>query len=408
VSVRRHLGDECGQILPLLAAGLAVVLLGMTAFTVDVGRLLLVQRHMQAGADAAALAGANKLPDAAAATSAARAYAADPVNGPGDASGLTSTVTTRCLKSTPSCTASSPNVVAVTEHAKVGMAFASLLGIDPITVNVTSTASQAVSTKPLDIALVLDRTGSMSGQIDNLIAGAKSFLDTLDPAFDRVALVVLPPAQSCDRYGHCDYYPLGNGGYLIEPLTSDFSQLKSDVQSLTAEGSTSYKQALAAAYAELQAHGRSDADKAIVFETDGAANAVPDDAYQQPMSWLGGFGGGMSIPYGWPASGRSDDIDRPCGSAVDYAASLGVPVYTLGFNLSRDQTCYEAPHKVSYSSVGYRSVRESGTDASTALAQMAERSGGKAFLQEDGRKLAQTFAQVASELQPARLVPDNS
>ena len=398
----RVLASERAQILPLMAVGLAVVLLGVTALVVDVGHALLVQRHLQASADAAALAGAQLLPDAPSAVTLARTYAADPTNLPRDTNGVTTTVSTRCLRSTPTCTSTSPNVLAVTEQATVSTTFGRVLGIDTLTLEVTSTASQSVSTRPLDIALVLDRTGSMSGQIGNLRAGAAAFLDALDPAYDRVALVVLPPVSAgggtCTR---CDYYPLGNGGYVVEHLTSDFARLKSDVSGLSAAGSTSYKQALAAAAAELRSRARTGAEQVIVFETDGAANAVPDDAYVQPTSWLDL--GQVSIPTGTAASGRTDDVNRPCGSAVAYAAAIGVAVYTVGFHLSSDHTCYQAPH----GSIHYKDVRESGIDAPGALLQMAELSGGSSFLQEDGSKLAQTFAQVATQLQPARLVADS-
>jgi Flp pilus assembly protein TadG len=396
--------SERGQILPLLALGLAVVLLGVMALVLDVGRALLAQRHLQASADAAALAGAQLLPDAPSAVTLARAYAADPANLPRDTNGVATTVSTRCLQSTPQCTSTSPNVLAVTEQATVSTTFGRVLGIDTFTVKVTSTASQSVSTKPLDVALVLDRTGSMSGQMSNLRAGAAAFLDALDPTYDRVALVVLPPVpaggDACTHSSRCDYYPLGNGGYVVEHLTSDFARLKSDVGGLPAAGSTSYKQALAAAAAELRGRARVGAEQVIVFETDGAANAAPDDAYVQPTSWLDL--GQESIPTGTPASGRTDDVNRPCGSAVAYAATTGVAVYTVGFHLSSDQTCYQAPH----SSIRDKDVRESGIGAPGALLQMAELSGGSSFLQEDGSKLAQTFAQVATQLQPARLVAD--
>ncbi len=58
----RLLGDEKGQAIVLFAL-LLMVLLGTTAFTVDVGYLQWQKRHLQNAADAAALAGARALID---------------------------------------------------------------------------------------------------------------------------------------------------------------------------------------------------------------------------------------------------------------------------------------------------------------------------------------------------------
>ena len=51
-----------------------VVLLGMAAFVIDIGYAYYVQRSLQSSADAAALAGAQELPNAANAESVARQY----------------------------------------------------------------------------------------------------------------------------------------------------------------------------------------------------------------------------------------------------------------------------------------------------------------------------------------------
>jgi Flp pilus assembly protein TadG len=415
--MRAPLHDEQGQFLPLLAIGMALVLLAAAALVLDVGHAMSVKRQLQAAGDAAALAGAQDLPDTVAAAATARLYAAGGGKNtvPG-ADGLTTTVTTRCSDGSQPCT--SPDVIAVSEQATVATTFAQVVGIDTFAVHASSTASHASSTAPLDIALVLDRTGSMSGQLGNLRAGAAAFLDALDPTLDHVALIVLPPVPSngtacsavdANSVGD-DWYPVGSdsGAYLVDHLTSDFAKLTTDANCLKAGGSTSYKQALIAARDELVQNGRPGVAKAIVFETDGAANTVPDSAYAQPDEWLD-LGGGSRVVTGFPLALRSDDVNRPCGSAVDYAASVAgdVSIYTVGYHLSSDQTCYQAPHRTSPTgSVGYKQVAESIT-ASAAVQQIAAVAGGTSFLQEDGSKLAETFATVAKQLSPARLVPDS-
>ena len=58
----RLAADETGQVI-VFALIAMVVLIGMVGFVVDVGHAYLVQRQLQAGVDAAALAGAQHLPD---------------------------------------------------------------------------------------------------------------------------------------------------------------------------------------------------------------------------------------------------------------------------------------------------------------------------------------------------------
>lgn len=404
---------ERGQVLPLLAAGLAVVLLGITAFVLDVGNALSVKRQLQGSADAAALAAAGDLPDGTTAAATARLYAVGGGRNTVTGAGATSVgVSVRCADGASPC--ASPDVVTVSEQAVVPTVFAKIFGIDTFTVHASSTAARTTTSAQLDVALVLDRTGSMSGQMTNLRAGADAFLDALDPSLDRVSLVVLPPVPrgggactsvSASSVGD-DWYPIGSdGAYVVDHLTSDFAHLKSDIGCLQAGGSTSYKQALFAAHSELLANGRPGATRAIVFETDGAANTVPDSAYVQPDSWLD-LGGGSRVVTGTPLPARLDDVLRPCGSAVDYAASIAADlrIYTVGYHLSTDQTCYQAPH-LGRPQVGYKQVAES-IGSPAALAAIASGTGGSSFLQEDGSKLATTFAAVAKQLAPPRLVPD--
>lgn len=87
----RRVGRERGQIL-VLVAGAVTVLLGFSAVAVDIGSYAADRRTLQNAADAAALAGARDLPNAAAAEAAAVAWAVD--NGV-PASNVTTTVIPR-------------------------------------------------------------------------------------------------------------------------------------------------------------------------------------------------------------------------------------------------------------------------------------------------------------------------
>ena len=69
--------DETGQVFVLSLLAMAI-LIGMVGFAVDVGHAYLVQRQLQSGVDAAALAGAQELPDGTAVINAANAYSPSP------------------------------------------------------------------------------------------------------------------------------------------------------------------------------------------------------------------------------------------------------------------------------------------------------------------------------------------
>jgi len=59
----RHPRGDCGQVTVLVAL-LVVPLLGISGLVIDVGYAYFTQRTLRAQADAAALAGAQRLPDA--------------------------------------------------------------------------------------------------------------------------------------------------------------------------------------------------------------------------------------------------------------------------------------------------------------------------------------------------------
>ncbi len=85
--------SERGQAFALMVIAL-VALLGTAALAMDVGFAWYAKRQVQASADAAALAGAQQLPDITSATSTANYYAT--LNTPDNLSNVDVTVTTGC------------------------------------------------------------------------------------------------------------------------------------------------------------------------------------------------------------------------------------------------------------------------------------------------------------------------
>jgi hypothetical protein len=421
--MRERLAREEGQVIPLLAAGLLVVLLGFAALVIDIGHAFLVQRQLQATADAAAIAASDSLPTVTNATAVAGQYG-PAAGGKNRVAGVdvTQTVTPFCLRSVTYCYGNTPgsaptngqaNGVVVTESAAVPTHFAKLFGFDTINVSAKATACALCGTPPLDIALVIDRTGSMQDNMADLRSGLTAFAQALDPALDWVTLLVLPPLAGggpCSTPSGNILYPAGSDStYTVTRLSHDYlkadrsinfnSTIVQDIGCLQAGGATHYKQALVQAYDELQNHGsgRKGVQKVLIFESDGAANTVP-------ASYLDGSS--------FPASGHTDDVLRPCGSALDYANNVlkpaGILVYTVSYALDRDDDCYQAPHKETNrgrtTTIGYKQVRES-TSASATLAGIA--SPGGAVTQDDQTDMAVSFQQIAAKLMNAKLVPDS-
>jgi hypothetical protein len=422
----RRLAREEGQVLPLLGAGLLVVMLGFAALVVDLGRVYLVKRQLQATADIAALAASDALPTVTTAVDVAAQYGPDGKNAIAGVDAKQK-VTPFCLRSVSYCYGNDPgtappptdpnaqaNGVVVEESATVPTTFAKLFGFDTIDVSAKATACALCGTPPLDIALVIDRTGSMEDNMADLRSGLTAFAQALDPALDWVTLLVLPPLAGggpCSTPSGTVLYPAGSDStYTVTRLSHDYlnadksinfnSTIVQDIGCLQAGGATHYKQALVQAYDELQNHGsgRKGVQKVVIFESDGAANTVPT-SYLNSSSF--------------PASGHTDDVLRPCGSALDYANNVlkpaGILVYTVSYALDRDDDCYQAPHKEKNSkgltvTIGYRQVRES-TSASATLADMA--SPGGAVTQDEQTDMAVSFQQIAAKLMNAKLVPDS-
>ncbi|HET7856573.1 MAG TPA: vWA domain-containing protein [Gaiellaceae bacterium] len=288
---------EAGQAVVLIVLFLAV-LLGMAAMVVDVGYAYYAHRSLQASADAAALAGAQALPDARAAEELALDYSGAPGhrNAHPNIANVTATVTTKCVQSIPGC--DPVNSVVVVQRARTRTLFAGVLGIREFNFRVRATACSPCGVKPVDMMLVLDRTGSMCqdhwGNYDpactdlrNAREGMKTFLGFFDGSTQWIGLAVLPPATSVGN--RCvkpdtNNYNSRSAAYTIVSLSSDYvrngrlnenSDLVRTIECQKADGRTAYANALEAAQQELDRNGRPDVKDVIVFLSDGAANIGP-------------------------------------------------------------------------------------------------------------------------------------
>ena len=289
--------DERGQVIVFVVIAF-VVLVGMIGIVIDIGYAYKTQRDLQAAADAAALAGAQQLPDSTAAKTTATQYGASSAGGNKITKvPVTETITTSCISSIPGC--NPVNSVAVTETADVPTFFAKVFGLNSFSVHVKATACSPCGSKPVDVMLVVDRTGSMCQDsagnndpactdLNNAKAGVRTFLSFFDPTIAYVGLAVLPPATSVTN--RCATPATGNynsptAAYTIVPMSHDYknadgslnnsSNLLSTLNCIQGAGSTSYSNAIESAQAELDAHGRPKVPDVIVFMSDGAANTGP-------------------------------------------------------------------------------------------------------------------------------------
>jgi len=327
---------ERGQVLVLIAL-MIVPLLAIAGLVIDIGYAYYAQRSLQSQADAAALAGAQNLPDGASAVSVAKQFGSSSSgkNFKGNIGNVNETITTKCLASVPGC--DPVNAVVVDERATTSTLFSRVLGIHSFNIHVRSTACSPCGTQPLDIMMVLDRTGSMCqdhngnndpscADLNNARSGIKSFLQVMNPNQDYVGLAVLPPATSIGNKcatPDTNNYNSQSAAYAIVPLSHDYStngvlntgsNLITTLNCQKASGSTSYATAIEKAQAELDAHGRSGVKKVIVFFSDGAANTGP--SYYPSSS-----------PY----------RQQPCHQGVWSAnaqKAKGTVIYSIGYDLN--------------------------------------------------------------------------
>jgi Flp pilus assembly protein TadG len=346
--------DESGQVL-VFAVVVMAVLIAMTGFALDVGHAYLAQRQLQSATDAAALAGALDLPVSAQAIQTAKNYGPEPGmhNAPATNDNATIDVQTKCVTAiVTGCTPTNGQVNSISVHssAVVKTVFAKVIGFGSFTVHATATACSPCSVKPLDIMIVLDRTGSMCQfsdgtndpactDLNNARQGIETFLRAMNPQFHHVGFAVLPPSTGATRNAQCSppstpadaNYDSPTAGYLMVPLSSDFASPPGTLNAGStlvdrvecqqkAGGRTGYANALDAAQAELQKDGRPGVQKVIIFLSDGAANYGPLSS---------------------PASYRN----QPCQAGINSAnaaKSQGTTIYSIGYDLDGSNGVYQA------------------------------------------------------------------
>lgn len=430
--LRRRLASEDG-IITVIVALMLVLLLGVSALVIDLGRTRHARQQLQDAVDSASIAAADYLPANSPAEAdtikalALRITLASSVGVPpggvitnfwcvlrippnalgGPTPDLGTSLGSACgpvtggawngaagwvVKGTRMSHACDPyvgdlcNAVKVQTSRTLQYLFAPTIGIASGSTGVVqSVACQGACKRtgnPLDVALVLDRTGSMSStDVANVKAAAIELLKVYDPAQHSVAVLALPypqPIDKCKVASPQDYPDPTPLTWRAVPLSTDYknaagvlnptSGIVTTINCLALAGSPTIKVAgntspsqshtnlgdpMAAAADLLRQDGRDNVPDVIIFMTDGQANQPWDPAH------------GFNAPCGY------------AGSKADTAKTQGVAgkgqaeIYTIGYGIDSTTLCPDTTG--TYQSSGSR------PRATTLLADMATSSTDNAY-----------------------------
>lgn len=162
------------------------------------------------------------------------------------------------------------SMAAAVEQPVSGLLVASPLDIQcngATTVKVTLDAGSSTSGRPVDLILVLDRSGSMEDSMDDLKAATKAFVDKFDEGDgakdgvfangSRMGVVSFSTSASLDR-----------------PLTTNANQVKDAIGRLEAQGTTNHAAGITTAQAQLTS--LSNAHVMIIFTDGNTSQDMPN------------------------------------------------------------------------------------------------------------------------------------
>jgi len=345
MTLRPFVKRDRGQILPMVAL-LAVVLIAMVGLAIDVGRIMVAKAQLVRAVDAAALAGALKLPDLTAAETEVNLYMAE--NEP-DAT-----------VDVPSSPAERQIEVHASKH--VDLTFLSVLTVipgidldDPFTVSAEAVAGFGV--QPVDTYLDIDATGSMGaspcnqGQnndgcpIKEAKDAAHEFVDILldDSPGASYTQVGVGPFRGCYNpprtYQHC--VP---SGWMVADLTTNKGLLNGKINDITAQGGTGTNICLGMLKGQEILFGpngqtASNTMKFLVILSDGdnTYNSVSYGQGAPPQSCRPDYDPSHSDTYVdtqcRSAQTRERQLDTKTKALADQLKSQGVEIYVVGFGI---------------------------------------------------------------------------
>jgi Flp pilus assembly protein TadG len=283
--------------------------IGMAALVLDMGRYMELRRQLQNAADAAAHAGALQLPDTAAAEAAANEYFA--LNVPSSARNATFNVT---------FPDSGQSRVRIEADADIEMLFAPVFGLFEAETDVA--AEVATQGQDVDVAVVLDRSGSMCADSHGLRTNCPRNSTPWEP-FTQVQEAALDfPNYFLDRtrdwLGLVSY---SDSATRDTPLQQGWPAYEQKVEDLVPAGHTNIGHGIEEGH-DVLTQGRPNSDnlKIMVLLTDGLANV-----YSSGGRWR-------------------NCSSTPCAQAENYAltaaqkaADDGIRIFTIGLGDDLDE-----------------------------------------------------------------------
>ncbi len=364
---------EQGQTI-ILFSFMIVALLLCIMLVVDVGFFLHARQTAQGTADAAALAGAQELPDD---PDLAEEIALDYIV----RNGLdpdTVDIEFSCTSDTPVICEDGDgryDTIRLTPHVQAPSFFGGVLtfmGIDNCWVEgCTAEASAAgcrgacgpVGTQPVDVVQILDRTGSMSASdLTNVKNAAKSILGFFDPDLHNVGLGVLGPSSTSSTCtgsysGGLGISTSSGGTWLPVQLTNNYQNADGSLNNSsttvktvnclnTSSVGTNLGDPVKAAKDHLAANGRADTTWGIILFTDGAANAAPTTTVTTTTSgdtgWNNCSNNGAVTSSAGDNNGFQSNASGACANGGAYAEDVdsGTNTNTTCSNTGKDKHRY--------------------------------------------------------------------
>lgn len=208
-----------------------------------------------------------------------------------------------------------------------------------VPVTVTLEAETGIAGNPVDVELVLDRSGSMQGAIGDLKTAAKSFVDIIDEATDGSLNGVIANGS---RIGVVSF---ASGATVDAPLSSNANAAKTAIDALVASGNTNHSAAIDTGQAQL-AGSLPTNSKTMVIMTDGMTTVggdASDDALDARNAGTEIFGIGLGSVdaneirdwttdpdnthyYQAPTSAELQEVFEAIGAAIVVPAATGVTV----------------------------------------------------------------------------------
>ena len=248
----------------------------------------------------------------------------------------------------------------------------------PGTVNVTDTVDVTVRLRgdgwalqpdPIDVILVMDRSGSMAddnpSRISSAKTAAKTFVAEMSPARDRIGLVQYGNDASCALH-----------------LTHDYSSVNTTINALTPSGWTATRKALYTSIQEMIAHSNPDPDavQAVILLSDGEYNYYGDPLARgegrEKYDWTDTWTDRYTFFEGLGGSKEADGGLHTNQNMSVYAENNNIRLYMISFS-----------NGISEESPTWKTMDT-----------LAGATGGKHYHAATGADLAAIYSEIAGEL----------